>query len=291
MTIIQQAHPVDSLGHEVIGLAPPEGSIATFVSPDYTKKYTWWYAATDVTGQTLTLDSGTTYNFPHQHIICKPMITDDHAIELGDLNRDFKIYDDGVEIDYGSISALNYDDGIVTYTGGDITSIDFTQGKVTFAEAPTGPVTADYSYSDGEGTGSSVWEIVPEEDKIVRMKVVELQMTPDVMLPPGSRAYFNVMVNTTQYGWLVGATNQYKSFRDKVARSNKGYEVLANDEFTADRIIVLPWDYPAVIDLKYDLGPGYETPSMKLNFYLTDDKPYTGEWGLIAVYCLSVDQP
>lgn len=283
MAIILRARKRDSRGNEIVGMAPTEGSIATFVSFDYTKKHTWWYAATDVTGETLG-GGHTVFTFANDNIICKPMITDDQAIT----GRDLTIYVEAVEIDYGSISALNYITGVVTYTGGDITQIDFANGTVTFASTELGTVTADYSYS-GTSAGNSYWEVVPTTGKILRINIVELQITPDFVIPSGKRAKFEILVNTTASGWLVANTNQYKSVRDFVARSNKGYSLPTTSEFTASEIIIMPWDYPAVIDLKYDLGAGYEVPSMKLRASITDDAVLTGEWAVIAAYCLSED--
>jgi len=264
MVAIIKSHPEDSFGYPQMSPVPLESSQCTLVSVDFTEKTSWWYDSADVEDEILD-DSGDglTFNGNFPFWINKDKIVDDHLLTVSDYPPN------------GKDVIVKVND--VVQTSG--FTVNHTAGTVTFDDSQSGnTVKASYSYAQ-----SSKWEIIPAEGKILRIRLVEVQCTSDLIM--NGRTYFDVMVNHPTYGWVVGASNQYKNIRDMIGRSNKGYHIPVCDGLT-NEIIVFPWDYPAVIDLYYELSP-YNTPAMKLQMRTEGDCIHTGEWGVVTAYCLS----
>lgn len=263
MAIIQRNHPEDSFGYPQRSLVPLEASQKTFVSIDFTNKSSWWYDSADIEDETLTTSDDLTFSSEHSDWINKGVIVDDHLLTVTDFppnGKEVIIKVDDVEVTEGF-------------------TVDYAAGEVTFSSSQSGhTVKASYSYAQ-----SSIWEVVPQEGKVLRIRLVEVQFTKDLAM--NGRTYFDVMVNHPTYGWVVAASNQYKSVRDMVGRSNKGFSLPACDNLT-NELIILPWDYPAVIDLYYSLD-GFNEPAMKLQMRIENDVVHSGEWGVVATYCLS----
>lgn len=251
----------DSFGRDVVVSAPMGGSSKTLVSPNMCDRYSWWWDATSVVDETLT-DSGDglTFNSANAHWIDPTSIVDSHEV-------------DSIQIS-------------VTADGSPVTSgftIDHSAGTITFDASKAGSVVIA-SYAHG---GTPLWEIEPASGKILRILKAEVQLSKDFVF--NADILFEILLQVAPDTWVVVGQNRYKNAKDFVGRANKGYTIPAFGELTQD-VVVMPFEYPAVIDLEYvyhDNQVTTETPAMKLRVRLSDEVEMGGEFGCVALYCVS----
>jgi hypothetical protein len=231
-----------------VAMYEPEGDFETVVSHDFSDKTTWYGEATHVTGQSLTLDTGTTFASPDTNWIdlTHGKVTREDEITGHDIN----VYDNAVLVD-----PANY-------------TIDYVNGKITLTSAPSGAVTAEYSYANG-----SAFIYAPTTK--VKIKHAEVQFTSDVVMkplcfeiwaydpdnPPNKKAYEKVV---------------YKNEKDLVNISNKGYRITSFGIFAAD-LLVFPFEYTRAITLDPASG-------MEMRLGTVGDETFGGFFATLSLY-------
>lgn len=233
-----------------------EGTFATIVSHDFTKKSTWYQNSTSVTGETLTNTTGNTYKTANTNLI--------------NLTNGLQFGEDSLQSTY----PINiYDNSILQSSG---YTIDHDLGEVTFTSAPTGPVTADYSYA-----GNSTFRIVPSPGKILSMKHAELDFSVNVNI---SKVHFDIYAynpNDLPNKVLVERVT-YNNMRDILKVANEVTTIQGIDDLTQD-VIRAVFLYGRVIQLKDSQG-------IEMRISIDSDEPFSGEMGTISLYTVEEDE-
>lgn len=238
-----------------------EGSSGSIASHDWTDPCTWYTESTRVTGETLTLDAGKTYDMANNNIIdlVHGRVSDEDDFSSSYL---IKVYDNGV---------LKTED--TDYT------VDYENGKVTFdaGYTVTGPVTADYSYESG-----SMFKLVPDSGKILHLEHAELQFCKNIQMNSGGYIDFDIYVYDPNDlpNKVLYKRKRYKNIKDILNSANLGQgSIPAIDGFTND-ILVFPFNYVTTQSLLSSQGA-------ELRVSLSDDTPLTGEWATATFYIMS----
>lgn len=253
LVVVSNFGPTDELGIPSVVAQKPTGTSLSISSHNFCDPCTWFGQSVRVTDETLTLESGTTYSSLHNY-----WIDLDHGRHYGE---------DQIKSSY--LPVIKIDD--VTVTTG--FTINFEQGQVTFDSAPSGTVTASYSYATG-----SRYTLQPPPGHQYTLEHTEVN--------------FSVPTNiTSQIVFEIWAYNpydlpnkvkvhgfKYKSAKDFVCTSNLGQGVIsAFGELTQD-IIVLPYNYGCSSALLSSQG-------VEVRVYLHDDTPLAdGELGVVTFY-------
>jgi hypothetical protein len=255
---IAQRSPIQNA--QLVQVSPLEGSSFINVTHDWCDKTTWYQKSTQVTGETLVLDAGTTYKAVNKYWI--------------DLING-KVYDEDIANAGGTYNVKIYDNGVEQTSG---ITLDYSNGKVAFDSAPTGPVTADYYYA-----GSSEFCVAPAAGKVMIIEHAELQFTKDLSIT--SPIYFEVWVynpvdlpNKMLYQRIT-----YKNVKDLIASGNLGTGSIPACDNISQEILIFPWHYTTTKPFQSTLGA-------ELRMSVADDSELTGEWGVATLYCLSKDE-
>lgn len=240
-----------------VSVSPPEGSSATIITHDWTDPCTWYNKSSRVTGETLTLDTGNTYNFANTNVIdlTHGRLSDENTFP----GYELKVYDNGVLKTEGTDYTMNYE-----------------SGAVTFNSAPTTPVTADYSYANG-----SEWVIKPKAGKVLHIEHAELNFSKDIVMSPVA---FEIWVynpydlpNKVKYQEIV-----YKNIKDIINSANLGQGFIPAIGGLTQDVLVFPFNYATVKSLK-------DSDGAELRVKILSDQPYSGEFSTATFYVLSED--
>lgn len=201
----------------------PEGFFISIASHDFCRKSTWFAESTPITGEELTSETPTRYNSVNAHWIGFNGIQTWE--DLYSPSYPTKIYEDGVELPTSA------------YT------VDYEAGKVTFNQAPTGTITADYFAANG-----SNFVIQPiSSDKILRIADVEIQYYKGIDYQP----MIQVLHSAAEPGGVPTPQEflPYKTMRNviDVAKSGKGFIPKHGD--LSDDVMVMPFGFTRVVDL------------------------------------------
>lgn len=225
------------------------------VTHDFTNKTTWYQNSTEVTGETLTLDSGTTYNSANVNWIdvVNRVTPQQHR------HQSYKqvIYDGGTPV--------SEDD----YT------VNFANGTVTFNSTPSGAVTADYHYA-----GSSLWTMTPDANTVLLIEHSEIQFTQDVELASPLRFEIWVYNPLDLPNKVLYQYSQYNGLRDFVNEANLGTGSINQMGNLPGNVSVFPFNYGSIKPISSAAGAELRVLSM-------DDIPLTGSYGTGTFYCLS----
>jgi hypothetical protein len=248
---------LDDEGKILVGSDKPSGEeFKAIVSHDYTDKCTWYQESTEVTGETLSLDTGTTYESDNTHWI--------------DLTHGRHTREDDVSDDYLPVI---YDNGVEQTSG---ITIDYENGKVTFDSAPTGPVTADYHYSDG-----STWTLKPESGQKVQIEHAELDFTTDIGMKETTFEIWAYDPADLPNKMMVEKVT-YKNMKD-ILKVGNDVHVVPNLTQIGEEVLRVVFDYGRMIDLKDSLG-------LELRIKTKDDEAMTGTFGTITLYTIPKDE-
>ena len=240
----------------MVAVAKPDGhDFIALVSHEWTDKTTWYSKSTRVTGETLSA-SGLVYS-----------AVNDYWIDLTSGNVPS-------EDDFASTYAVKiYDNGTEVTTG---ITIDYAAGTVTFDSAPTGPVTADYSWAS-----DSTWVIKPDTGKIINIEHAELDFTVDASVHDVSFeiwAYDPLdLPNKKMY-----SKRMYKNIKDVVKIANQ-IEVIDPLGDLTEKVCRAVFDYAEIIELKASAGT-------ELRIKITDDVAFDGEFSSVTVYTTIYDE-
>ena len=224
------------------------------VTHDFCKKQTWWQESVQVTGETLTLITGTTYNSLYPYWID----VENGVTTRQDLLQSYRpvIYDDGSAVDTSD------------YT------IDYEKGWVTFNSAPTGTVTADYYYAS-----TSMFTVAPDPGTMLLIEHSEIQFSDDVATNTPLRFEIWVynpfdMPNKMLYQYV-----QYNSMRDFVNEANLGTGVIKQLGDLPSDILVFPFNYGSIKPLQSSVGA-------ELRVFSVDNKELDGSYGTATFYAI-----
>ena len=166
-------------------------------------------------------------------------------------------------------------------SGGDF-EIDYATGTVTFFEAQTGVVMADYSAS-----ASSLFIIAPTEGKRLWMEYSEVQFSRDI----------DIKSNTYFQPWAynpadppnkvpVAAATTYKTLDNYIEEANGCYPSIppmgGTRGFSQYRE-TFPFKYATIKELLPSYG-------LEIRVWLEGDVPFGGEYGTATFYCTSRDE-
>lgn len=250
--------PKSSKGNRTIQIHPTEGTKKTFFTHNFADPCSWYQQSVLVEDETLT-DSGdhTTYEMSHETIIDLQ-----HGRVTGEVNiTNVSNYYPIIEVD----SVEKTED--IDYT------VDYENGEITFSSALSGTETviATYYYENG-----SEFKLTPTSGKYIRIIMSECQFSKNIGI--NDTTSFRVFVNDQLY-----KLDNYKNAKDYINSSNQGVgEIPAFGELT-NSVLVLPWRYPASVDLKSSLA-------MDLRISLENDLAFTGELAVLALYCIIEDE-
>lgn len=250
----------DTKGRPIYAPVKPSGlSDGTLVTHDLCDKTTWYQQSTEHTGISLSNISGNTYgNVSHTHWIDLThgkLYGEDDLID----KKEPKIYLDGVEQNSGF-------------------TIDYSLGQVTFDNAPSGVVTADFWKA-----GSSLFTIIPSVGKVLALEHAELQFSENVIM--SGAVNFEIWVynpndlpNKFPYKKI-----KYKNIKDIINAANLGQGYIPKISGLQHNVIVFPFNYIATKPLQSSVGA-------ELRISIDGDGEFQGEWATATFYFLSEDE-
>lgn len=235
-----------------------DGDFLSMVSHNWSDKHSWYGESERVTGETLTLVGGTTYQLANDIVYLQGgRVMDEDVIYP---NIPLVVYDNGVEVDPAD------------YTVG----VDLNQ--IIFDSAPTGPVTADYNKSVG-----SAYILQPGAGKSLILRKAEVQFSIDTVMTPLS---FEIWAyNPLDLPNKVMVDQRiYKTERDLISIGNEGQGYIPKFGALQNDVIVFPFDYGRAIVLNDSQG-------VELRVRILDDTEFAGEWSSITFYTAEEDEP
>ena len=238
----------------------------SIVSHDFCKPTTWYQNATEVTGKTLTLDTGTTYTSGDVNWIC---------ITRGDLSNEGNVLAGLVADGETSYVPKIYDNGVEVTTG---FTINYEAGTVTFDSAPTGSVTADYRKA------TTADYAIKYSDTAMRYVVhTEVNFSKNVIMNDAIIFKITVEVPDGQGGTVRIPTEQkvYNNVRDLINGANGGQGVIPAFGGTSRGIehdvLVFPFNYASMSGL----DPDYK---VIVTVGLESSNAFGGEFGTVTFY-------
>jgi len=254
----------------------PSGSEFITATHNYCDKTTWYHDSARVTGETLS-DSGDGLTFTSAN---SNWIDLEHGrvFDEDDISEDgpdhgylVKVYVDSVEKTMRSPFATS---------GGDY-EVDYEAGEVTFFSAPSGTVTADYSYENG-----STWVLEPEAGKYLDIELAEVQFTSDVIW--NDSIDFEVwaynpedLPNKICYDRL-----SYKTLRNLIDEAIGSYPVIpqiGGDRGSLGNVHGFPFHYATLRRLNSSVG-------MELRVLLRNDTAFGGASATGTFYTTSHEE-
>lgn len=235
----------------VVAVQKPDGlSFLATTSHDFTDKTTWFQKSTRVTAEPLSGTGVGPYTSDNEYWI--------------DLSNGKHPREDDIASPYLPVI---YDNGSPVTSG---ITINYALGTVVFSAAPTGPVTADYSYA-----GSSEWCVKPAAGMVLSIEHAELDYTTDVSM---GITYFEIWAYNPMDppNKMMVQRHTYKTMKDIIKIANTT-EIIPGVADITNNVLRAVFDYGASIDLKDTLG-------MELRIKIADDTPFSGEFGSVTLY-------
>lgn len=249
--------------HTVLGVlkvaqVEADGDFQSMVSHNWSDKHSWFGESERVTGETLTLVSGTTYQLANDIVYLQGgRVMDEDLI-------------------YPSIPLVVYDNGV------EVDAADYTVGvdlnQIIFDSAPTGPVTADYSKSVG-----SAYILKPSTGKALILRKAEVQFSKDTIMSPISFEVWAYNPYDLPNKVMV-EQRVYKCERDLISIGNEGQGYIPAFGALQNDVLVFPFDYGRAIFLNDSQGA-------ELRVRILDETPFAGEWSSITFYTAEEDEP
>lgn len=276
----------DDFGHLEVTIAPPSGSRVDVVSLNWCDKTTWYESSEAVENEML-VDSGDglTFNSANPNWI---------DITHGKLTGEDTLAGNGL---VPVIKANGVDQTEDDPFGGDTHdfSIDYAAGTVTFHSAPATPVTASYHHENG-----SKWVIKPHAGKVLRLTMVEVQFSKDIIITDtltfqayGKVQFFAPHLTPDPYPVdtliPIGEPTVYKTMMDYINEASGSYPEIpamgGEVRGTGQPIQIYRWPYAerASTDLHSSLG-------MEIQITLHNDMAFGGECAVATFYGMSQNE-
>ena len=254
-----------------VAIYEPEGFFQSYVSHNLCDRTTWYQDSVAVTGASLTLDTGLTYDFPNQNIIDL-----EHGKVTGEKNFSFDFdtlsYTQSLRDIY---SVVIYDDGVAMASG---YTIDYQAGKVTLDSAPTGALTADYYYENG-----SNFKLEAPAGKVIQIRHVEIQFTKNITFPQAIIQQIKAYNPNDLPNKMVIENIEFLNEFDVINIGNEGKGAIPQYGALGHDVLVFPFSYGRTIDLKASTGA-------EINVSLAGDTPMDGDWATVTFYTSSEDE-
>ena len=240
-----------------VAVVKPDGEgFKSLVSHEWTKKETWYSTSNQVTGETLGGSGTGPYTSANGYWIdcINGHLTDQDILAA---TYGAKIYDNGSEVTSGF-------------------TIDHVNGTVSFSTAPTGPVTADYSYAV-----DSTWIVKPDAGKVIKIEHAEVDFTVDADV---HKTHFEIwgynpadLPNKMMYD-----RRTYNNIKDVIKIANQVDVVDAIGGLT-NKVVRMVFDYAELIELKDSQG-------LEMRIYIADHQPLNGEFSSTTIYTTIEDE-
>jgi hypothetical protein len=272
---LRPKHSLDSEGRERhTGEPRKDGSGLVLVTYNWCNKCTWWQSSLRKTGQELTLKDGNTFEsgIPNWIDLTHGKLYREDAIP----DRDYycpRIYDDGV---------LMTERPPFKDVGGDFT-VDYVNGEVTFYEAPSGPVTADFSHENG-----SLFIIAPSDGKRLWVEESLVQFSEDIDLR--DTVHFQAWAYNPEdlpNKVAVSKATTYKTAGDYVDEARGAFPSMPPfgglTRGLQKGTLTLPFKYLQLKELRSSLG-------LEIRVWLEEGISFGGERATAAFYCSSYSE-
>ena len=253
--IVEVGPPVTSHNIPIVALVEPEGEFLSYVSHNWCDRHSWYGDAAEVTGQLLTLDTGTTYDFPAA----------DKLVYL----QGGRIMDE--DIFYQTRQLVVKDNG--TVIDPDDYTVDAENGTVTLDSAPAGAVTADYWKESG-----STFCVKPSAGQEIVIRRAEVQFSTDLVMTPLSFEIWAYNPLDLPNKVLI-QQRLYKSPMDIISVGNLGQGVIPKFGGLQNDVHVFPFDYSRPIRMRDSQG-------VEMRISIIGDTPMTGEWATVTLYAV-----
>jgi hypothetical protein len=278
-------------GRERVTTEKSNSSTITFYSQDWTDKTTWYPSSVISENEVLTNPSSDNITFVTAYA---NIIDTYHGKITGeDFLKDAASKSYRVSVKVNGVAKTEQDPHLAT--GGHYT-VDYTAGHIVFLSALTSGdvVTCTYHFAS-----NSIFVIAPGAGKQIRLSVVELQFSKDVVIndsvyfqPYGFVESFAPQYCTTNGGPYPPGTKiplgnplVYKTIQDYLNDSKKAYPVYpgiggSGWRGTTQDSITLDWEYEGEKILRSDQG-------MEIRVYLQHDAVFGGSFATATFYCRS----
>lgn len=249
-----------STGKLEIANYEPEGSFFSQPTFNLADKTTWYVESILVTGESPTLDSGTTYDLAHDYVI--------------DVTHGKITYEENYQTDIAQLLQGNLVQSptlrsiyriVVNVNGSEVTedvdyTVNYADGKITFTTAPAGPVTVNYYYA----TTSNFYVNAPA-GKIVRAGKTEVNLTKNIRMKPIIQEY--QLFIGPPLNWVTLEYIVYHNVYNVIDINNNGKGYIPKIMGMDDDMIIFPFDYVRSIDIK-------SSENTRLKISIKNDEPF-----------------
>ena len=261
----EESAPVTSNNIPKVAVYDPEGISESVPSHDWTDPCSWYQGSVRVEGQVLTFNGDgvadlgqfNIIDLYHGRVTFEDRFQADHGVEV---------------IDNGNPLAIDDD-----------FEIDFEQGLLYLKNyAPTGTVTASYSYADKSTFALPVKAGYAE----MKVKDAEVQFTDDIEMSSDLRFEIYGFHPVAQL-WVPIFTRIYKSMKDIINVAREGKGMIPRIDNIKHDILVFPLRYDKKIFLSGGTNADATDPMTwkhEIRVQCVDDKPLKGEWATITFY-------
>jgi hypothetical protein len=229
-----------------------EGSFDSYASFDFCDKTTWWQASSRVTDEALSSVTATVFSSANENWI--------------DLEHGKVTFEDTIAETY---APKIYLDGVLQSSG---YTINYNLGRVEFSSAPSGAVSADYSWAS-----SSEFVLSPRAGTCLVIRKAEVQFCNDVQMSPMDFAVYGYdpsdLPNKIPYD-----VKTYKNIKDIINISNSGFSVPPFHGLS-EGVVIFPFNYARAIFL-------YASKGMEIRLRIRDDQPFVGSYGTCTFYAI-----
>lgn len=271
---LSQKAQLDSEGRQRQAHEPrKDGSGLVVVTYNWCDKCTWYQGSTRKTGHSLTQDTGLVYksdianwiDLTHGRLYREDLVSANYLV---------KVYDGTTELTERAPFATS---------GGDYV-VDYTTGKVTLAQAPSGAVTADFSHENG-----SLFIIAPTEGKRLWVEDSEVQFSTDIDIK--DTIHFQAWAyNPADLPNKIAVTAKttYKTAGDFVDEARGAYPQVpafggSSGRGLSQPHLVFPFKYLQLKELFYSQG-------LEIRIWLENDTEFGGERATATFYCSSYSE-
>lgn len=275
-TVPASSQLTDGSKIQKVSVYKAEGSSATMVTHDWTDRCTWYTNSIQIADETLTLDTGKTYNSSKTFWIdmVHGRVYGEDDLTIGGL----PLFMGGTR----KYAVIVKDDGVVKVEDTDYT-VNYEDGTVTFDAGYTiiGDITATFYYST-----DATFVLAPTPGKTLIIEHAELQFAKNVTFP--TPINFEVWVyhpdQVTYPGIKIMYQKiSYKNIKDMINAANLGQGYIPAVGGLNNDVIVFPFNYATVKPFSSAIGA-------ELRLTLDDNVPMGGEWGTATFYVLSENE-
>ncbi len=261
-----QLRTSNTTARQEVAIFEPEGSFFSLPCFNLADKTTWYVDSIRVLYEAPSLESDSTYNLAHDFIVDanhgKITYENNYSVDLNQLALGSIVKSETIKDKYAIVVRVN---GSLVIEDQDYT-VNYREGKITFTQPPSGPVSCDYSYAT-----TSNFYITAPIGKIVRAGKTEVNLTKNIIMAPiiqEMQLYFPVIGD-----WLTLEYIEYQNPYNVIDIGNEGKGYIPKLPQTDDDMLIFPFDYVRAIDIKHSDGT-------RLKISIKDHAEFTTSNGL-----------